>query len=103
VRTDFILDAAARRVPGGVRLDLEPTISSIAGYVEGAPIVNESCVTASVVADDGDWIVLSGLRTDEASNERAGLPGGLGSRLTSDQERRAASSRLLLLVRAERV
>lgn len=103
VRTGFILSSAARRVPGGVRLDLEPTVSSISGYVDGAPIVNESSVTSSVIVEDGGWVVLSGLRTDEASREAVGLPGGLHSRFTSSQDKRAASSRLLLLVRAQRV
>lgn len=75
-------------MPGELGLDLSPTLS-IAGYVEGAPIVNASTVASSTVVVDSGWLVLSGLEVRETSQSTRGLSGGLGNRLTSDEGKRS--------------
>jgi len=103
VHTGYQLRVKARRVPVGVFLELEPSVSGIKGYVEGAPLLTESTVTASVVIDDGEWVILSGLSTLALSGDAKGLPGGLGSRLTSREGSTVSEGSVLVLVRARRV
>lgn len=100
VESGFTLEASARRVPGGVRLELNPTISSITGYVEGSPILAQRALTASVVMESGEWMLLSGLETTSASSESTGLP---GVPALNDSRRINDRSTLLLAVRVVRV
>lgn len=102
VSTGFNLRALARRVPGGVRLALEPSISAVTGYVERAPLTTESRVKVDAVIEDGDWLVVSGLTTTQGSEQASSLPGikpPLGGRTTRTMQ----EGSILFLVRADRV
>lgn len=100
VSTGFELTAGAKRVDGGVRLLLEPSVSSVSGFVVDAPIVSQSRVTAQVVVASGEWVVISGLSTRQADHGGSGLPGlrALGKTTTT-----ATDSSVVYLVRADRV
>ncbi len=47
----FRLQAEAKRVPGGARLTLKPTISSVVGFVREAPITQESSVEVQAIIE----------------------------------------------------
>lgn len=101
VMSGFELLVRCRRVPGGARLYLEPSVSSVTGYVADAPIVTQSKVTAEAVIASGDWLVISGLSTVNASDGTNGLPGmpdWLGKRSSG-----VADASIVYLIRAERV
>ena len=102
IEAGFKLVANAKRVPGGVRLNLQPTISSVAGFVEEAPITQESSAVVQVVVDSGEWIVITGLDTTSESKDTKkipGLPAPVFGTNTGNQEQTA----LLVLVQAKRV
>lgn len=98
VRTGFILKATGRRVPGGMRLSLAPTLSSVSGYVEGAPVVSERTVTGALIVQSGEWVILSGLTISQAARSAAG--GGVFGGVVTDTAGREA---VIVLVRATRV
>lgn len=100
VRSGFILNAKARRVPTGVRLDINPTLSSVTGYIEGRPVLAERSMSATVVLDTGDWVIMSGLDLVSHSTDRQGMPGVSFLQSTS---RRSDRSTLVLAIRAVRV
>lgn len=99
----FDLRVFAKRVPGGVRLELRPSLSSISGFVEGYPIVSRSEVESVAVVRSGEWMVLGGLEVEERLEERAGLPGALESVFGSRRVATESGSTLLVLIRAVRV
>ncbi len=100
VRTGFQFKASARRVPGGVLLQLEPTLSQVTRFIGEVPATSERSVRGTVVVSDGDWIVLSGLDAAAWLNSTQGTPGlPAAVSLTNDQ---TTSARLLILVRARR-
>lgn len=95
VETGFIIDASGRRVPGGLHLDIRPTLSSVTGFVDGAPIIARRALTTSVIVASGEWVILTGFddwRSDRTSDL---LP--LGRRRSDDSD-----SRFVILIRAER-
>lgn len=100
VSTGFELSASGKRVDGGIRLTLEPSVSSVSGFVVDAPIVTQSRVTAQVVLASGEWVVISGLSTRQADHGGSGLPGlrAIGKTTTSTTD-----SSVVYLVRADRV
>lgn len=100
VETGFALTASARRVDGGVRLQLEPRVSAVTGFVETAPIITESRVTAQAVMASGEWLAISGLSTRQTEGGTNSLPGlaSIGRKASS-----ASEASVLYLVRAERV
>ncbi len=102
IEAGFKLEAQAKRVPGGVQLDLSPSISSVVGYVEQAPITQQSSAEVQVVVDSGEWIIITGLDTVSSSNESKKIPGMpapiFGTNNKSDEE-----TALLILVQAKRV
>lgn len=102
VDTGFILSATAERIPGGVRMNLRPTISTVTGFVREAPITQESSITADVIVNDGDWILLSGLETILGSDSTTTLPGlpapVFGTRINDNK-----IESIVLLIRAIRV
>lgn len=102
INTGFILEATATRVPGGVRLTLSPTISSVTGFVREAPITQESAMTADVIIQDGEWVILTGLQTFRDSSGRTTLPGLDMPVFTNNTDDRAAES-IQILIRANRV
>ena len=75
IEAGFSLEAAAERVPVGVRLNLKPTISSVTGFVGEAPITEESSVQVDAIVQDGQWIIITGLSTQQASSDHKGVPG----------------------------
>lgn len=101
INTGLSLSIGAERVPGGVRLRVEPELSSVSGFVREAPVVATSSVSVSVVMESGSWVVISGLDAFAGSSSRDGVPGlpaswGMESLDVTD-------SSLLFLLRAERV
>ncbi len=100
--TGFELTAAARRVPGGVRLQLDPSISSVVAYVGDAPVTTQSRVTVDTIVSDASWLIVSGLSTASASTDDANLP-GLSSGLFGSTSTSAADTSIVFMVRAERV
>lgn len=102
ITAGFTLTATARRVPGGALLQLEPSISSVAGFVQEAPITNESTVRVNTVVEDGQWIVITGLQesaTDSDTKSLPGLPAPIFGTKTNGRDR----STLLILVHANRI
>lgn len=97
--TGFRMQARGVRVPGGLLLNLAPTISTIVGDVDGAPITDESTVDAAVVLDSGEWLVLTGLQQAATHYSATGTPWSLGSR----SQRGRSEDLLLVCVRAVRV
>lgn len=102
VMTGFELVAGAKRVNGGVRLQLEPSVSSVSGLVGDAPIVSQSRVTAEVVVGSGEWVVISGLATVQGAEGAGGVP-GIGRLLGGSESLSATESSIAYLIRAERV
>lgn len=102
VMTGFELVAKARRVAGGVRLQLEPSVSSVKGLVGDAPVVSQSRVTADVVLDSGEWVVISGLSTSQGTQGNRGIP-GVGRVLGGSESLSASSSSVMYLIKADRV
>lgn len=100
VRTGFQFTATARRVPGGVLLDLEPTLSQVTRFIGEVPATSERTVRGTVVVSDGDWVVLSGLDAASWLVSSQGTPYVPGA-ISLDNEQTSAS-RLLILVRARR-
>jgi hypothetical protein len=98
VETGFIVDVAARRVATGVRLDVSPEVSTITGYVEGAPVRSRSAVTSTIVLQSGEASVMLGFDAFDQSNEKRGVPGFLG--WSSDE---SSDERLVVVVEALRV
>lgn len=102
VNTGFTLEATAYRVPGGVRLNLQPTISSVVGFVREAPITQQSAMTADVVLDSGEWVILTGLYNYRDTRTANSLPGlDLPIFRKSDTERGAES--IQILIKATRI
>lgn len=102
VNTGFVLAASARRVPGGVRLELAPSISTVTGFVEGAPITSQSSVSASCMVASGEWIVLSGLDATDLTERSKGVPGIPASMFNGGEHFDARASSVLVLVQAIR-
>lgn len=102
VNTGFTLSAEATRVPAGVRLKLMPSISSVTGYIESAPITTESRVEVETVVADGGWLVVSGLSSTTATNDASNLP-GLSGPFFGRKEVRVDDASILFLLRADRV
>jgi len=98
----FRLHAEAKRVPGGARLTLKPTISSVVGFIREAPITQESSVEVQAIIQSGQWLVISGLDSAQTSTDTKQLPGLpapiFGTTTASDDQ-----SRLILLVHAQRI
>lgn len=103
VNTGFTLRVSAKRVPGGVRLALEPSLSSVTGFVEQAPIVTTSRVSSSVVVVSGEWLVLSGLESSTLDREESGIPGVGGAPWFGREGINSSSGRVAVLVKATRV
>lgn len=95
--------ATGVRVNDGLLLELEPSVSTIVGFVEQYPITRTSDISATAVVGSGDWIILAGLDAEERSSEASGLPGLPASYLSSVESRSHTSRSLLVLVRATRV
>lgn len=98
VQTGFQVDVSAQRVPRGVLLEVNPSISEIIGFVDERPIVSESTTSSVAVVKSGDWLILSGLDAGSYSKDSSGLPSFRA--LQSDVYDDAS---VLVLVRATRV
>lgn len=103
VDTGFQVTVKAKRVPGGVRLELAPSLSGVKGYVEEAPIVTRAEVRGSAVVKSGEWCILGGLDIQEASKGHSGLPGLSESAFFGLQTESAERSSILVMVRAVRI
>ena len=102
VDTGLNIEATGRRVPGGLRLDLKPEVSTVTGFVEQAPILVTSTVEVSAIVKDGDWLLLTGLDTLDETDSRSGLPlwdGPLSKRLTTTE----TESIFVIMLRATRI
>lgn len=102
VDTGFQLVVTPERVPGGVRLDVEARLSAVSGFVGEAPITSESSVRSTVLARNGDWVLLSGLVGGERERRSNGLPGA--ARLLGGAEQSGArDTDVVVAVLARRV
>lgn len=102
IDTGFILSARADRVPNGVRLNLQPTISAVTGFVQEAPITQKSSITADVVVTDGDWIILSGLESLRDSNSTKTIP-GMPAPIFGSETTEQLTESIILIIKATRV
>jgi len=100
INAGFQLDVRAQRVPVGVRLLLEPSISSVTGFVGDAPITEESSVVSDVVVHDGQWVIISGLSSEQMSADQKSIPFFL--KVLGHESKVADKSSLLVLVQARR-
>jgi len=98
VKTGFNLKAVGRRVPGGLRLELAPSLSSVAGYVEGNPVVSERSVKGVLIVRSGEWVVLSGLQIKQAARSASG--GGIWGGVETESQ---GLESVLVFVRCVRV
>lgn len=102
IDTGFILSVAATRVPEGIRLTMEPTLSTVTGFVRDAPITQRSSITADVIVHNGDWIVLSGLETIKQTDATTNIP-GLPKTIFEKKMQEVGAESILILVKATRV
>ena len=103
IKTGFNLRASGRRVGDRLLLLLTPSISGVAGFVEGAPIVRERSVAGSALLASGEWLIMSGLEEVEGSTSSSGIPGFPASKLFNRDEDRTRKGTTIMLVRAVRV
>lgn len=99
IDTGFTLSCTGLRVPGGLRLTLDPTISEVTGFVDTVvPIVAERSVNATVLVRSGDWVILSGFdqATDTTDASHSPFPFDRRARNRNDRS-------LHVLVRAVRI
>lgn len=99
VETGFTLDVRASRVPGGARMEFEPSLSAITSYVEASPVRQESRVKSSAILRSGDWVVISGLDAKDAEDRHAGVLSWLGEAEKFD----VSASSVLVCLQAVRV
>lgn len=102
IDTGITVEASGRRVPDGLLLTLTPRLSSVTGFVEGAPIREERSVSGTMVIASGQTVLLSGLESGSSRGDAAGLPGApglIGKRTTEALDR----SSVVVLVTATRV
>lgn len=99
IESGFKVLANGRRVPGGLLLSLSPSVSSVTGFVEEAPILTQATVTGDVIVSSGEWVVLSGLRRSQKRVSSSGLP-GIGKTMHRDE---LADGWLVVCVRADRI
>jgi type II secretory pathway component GspD/PulD (secretin) len=101
INTGLSIVVAAERVPDGVRLDIEPRVSTVTGFVREAPVISESSVKVTAIVRSGEWMIISGLDSFSGSSSSDGVPGipeQLGMRGLD-----VTKGSLLFLIRAERV
>ncbi len=100
VQSGVTLSLGVRRVPAGVLLDANVELSTVTGFIEGAPIIGRRHSVGSVVVESADWLLLSVLEAEATSIDRDGLGSRIGlGRRTDDRSSRS----VLVLVRAARV
>ena len=93
--------ARGSQAPNRQRLGLEPSIANVTGYVNDAPITDESSVQADFMMRSGEWVVLTGLSTEQTADTRTRIPGMPQSLGTAT--RNTDKTSLLVLVQAQRV
>ncbi len=101
IQAGFEFEAKAERVPVGVRLQLEPSISTVVGFIAEAPITEESTVVVDVIVEDGQWVIITGLSVDQASSDRDSIPGL--EKLIGNETMIDDRSTLLVMVQAKRI
>ena len=97
----FQFRAKAERVPIGVRLQLEPSISTVTGFVRETPITEESTVQVDAIVRDGEWIIITGPSVEQASSDYSGIP-GLPTKLGKESQLDDKAT-LLVMVQARRI
>ena len=89
VDTGVLLRVAVRTAPNGLlRVDAEPEVSQITGFLNDAPIRSRRRVKSSAVVEPGGTVVLGGLRDIRSDANWSGLPGvpmGKTSQTTGDR------------------
>ena len=104
IETGLIVDLEARRVGDGrLLVSVAPTLSSVTGFIEDAPITSNSTVQSTLILSDGQWAMMSGLKSQESVRDASGLPGTARSWFGSVRGRTSSEGRLLVLLRARRV
>jgi Flp pilus assembly secretin CpaC len=104
VDTGFLVDVGATRlVDGRVLLNVSPELSNVTGFVEDAPTIARSRVESTLILEDGQWSVLSGLDSEAVLRSGSGLPGRSRAFFGGASTDQAERDRLLVLVRARRI
>lgn len=99
IESGFRVEANGRRVPGGLLLSLTPSVSSVTGFVEEAPILTQATVSGDVIVSSGEWVVMSGLRRTQKRISSSGLP-VIGKTMHRDE---LADGWLVVCIRADRI
>lgn len=102
VQAGFKMKANAHRTPRGVRLRLEPEISSVVGYVREAPIIQRSTITTDVIIEDREWVIITGISSASTSTDTTTLP-GLSAPVFGQTSEDTQQSEMLILVNATRI
>lgn len=102
VETGFLLDVGVRRVGDAVLLRVRPELSSVTGFVDERPLVATSSLESEVVADEGRWVLVSGLRSATSRTGGTGLPGFASVPVGAVQTREASEGVVVVGLRAVR-
>lgn len=98
IQTGFTLTATATQAEEIVRLELEPTVSEVAGFVlNEAPIVLSRSLQSVALVRPGGWLVIGGF--DRVSERESAVGINTSSPLTSAQRRSDESVTIIMLVR----
>lgn len=70
INSGITVNIDTKRTPLGLRVDLNPSVSDIVGYVEGRPIITKKQVNTVCIVEHGDVVLISGLWT---TRQNAGI------------------------------
>lgn len=84
------------------RQDLEPSISNVTGFVQDAPITNESTVRVTTIVNDGQWVTITGLQEHSNSTDLKHLP-GLPAPIFGTQSDTKDQAQLVIMIQANRI
>jgi hypothetical protein len=73
VSAGIVLSIKAVAVPDGLRVDINPSISDVTGFVSEKPIVSKKSISSTVIVKENDKIILSGLWSDRVSRNIGSL------------------------------
>ena len=97
VQAGIVVQVEARRVPGGgVLVKLEPSVTTVSGFVDTHPILDERSFSATAIVESGAWLVLGGLDSWRSIRGERGL-------LAPGVSRDDAVTSLLLMARVEAI
>ena len=90
------VDLDGYAIPGGLRLNIRPELSAVAGFVEDHPIITRRSLTSSIMIGDGDWVILAGLNQWRDQRDRRGV-------FLSHRSQDGGHREVLVLMRCRRI